>query len=63
MQGHTHTHTHTPTWAHMHTQEHLGTCGHVNCPLPCHRNNTPNPADVVKQLNNLPSDDNNLEDL
>jgi hypothetical protein len=46
-----------------HTLEHFGTCGHVNYPPPCHRHSTPNSADAVTQLNNLPSDKNDLEDL
>jgi len=47
----------------MHAQEHLGTCRHVNCPLPCHTHNTPNSADAVKLLNNSQPHKNDLEDI
>jgi len=57
------THTHAPTCTRMHAQEHLGTCGHVNCPLPCHTHNTPNSADAVKLLNNSQPHKNDLEDI
>jgi hypothetical protein len=36
---------------------------HVSCPLLCSTHNSTNSADTVKQLNNLPSDRNDLEDL